>query len=355
MKKVLCLLLWGMYPVWCYCAPLPYMVLDSFSYSEPYSIYNAVNGGQEPFVRGDSALTHDWAEIGASYNKFSVGYLNRYDYDLRFSEDTAEFYHLINNRKPLPQGREYDLSLSVKHYRTEGIRVSHTFEPLESLQFNVGLSYLKGITLTDGSAQGNAAILDQGDYDFRFNVDYYYSQDQLFERKVQQPQGQGYSLDFAFDWGISPKVDLSMRAVDVIGQINWQDAPNTQATASSAVKQYDSNGYLIYQPVLSGYESNSDYTQRLKPQIKALLAYQWSPDFAALGQAYRFYYDNFYQLGLRYALSASVDLRTLYMFETDAVSLGLDAKYFNFLITSDSFNIDKAHTFALSINVLTAF
>jgi hypothetical protein len=353
MKKVIYFLFWGLYPAWGYCQPLPYLVLDSFSYSEPYSINNALNGGQDPFVRGDSALTHNWAEIGASYKKFAVGYLNRYDYDLRFSEDTAEFYHLINNRKPLPLGREYDLSLSVKHYRTEGVRVSYTFDPLKSLRLNVGLSYLKGVTLTDGSAQGNATILDQGDYDFRFNVDYYYSQDLLFERKVQEPQGQGYSLDFAFDWAISPKVGLNVRAVDVIGQINWQDAPNTRATASSAVKQYDSNGYLIYQPVLSGYELNNDYTQQLKPQIKALLAYQWNSDFALLGQAYRFYYDNFYQLGLRYALSSKVDLRTLYMFETDAVSLGLNTKYFNLMITSDSFNIDKAHTFALSINILT--
>jgi hypothetical protein len=355
MKKFLCFQLLGWYSVCGFPQPLPYMVLDSFSYSEPYSIYNAVNGGKDSFTRGDTALTHNWAEIGASYKKFAVGYLNRYDYDLRFSEDTAEFYHLINNRKPLPEGREYDLSLSVKHYRTEGVRLSYTFDPLKSLRLNVGLSYLKGIALTDGSAQGNATILDQGDYDFRFNVDYYYSQDLLFERKAQEPQGQGYSLDLAFDWGISPKVNFSARAVDLIGQIYWKDAPNTRATASSAVKEYDSNGYLIYQPVLSGYELNNDYTQQLKPQIKALLAYQWNSDFAMLGQAYRFYYDNFYQLGLRYALSSKVDLRTLYMFETDAVSLGLNTKYFNFQLTSDSINVDKAHTFAISINVLTEF
>lgn len=334
---------------------LPYFVIDTFSYSEPYSIHNAINGGEEPFTGGDTALTHNWGEIGVTYKKFGIGFVQRYDTDLQFSEDTAEFYHLINNRLTLPEGREFELSLEAKQYRTEGIRLSYTFDLLKKTRLNVGLSYLKGLELTDGSAQGYATILDYGDYNFQFDVDYYYSKDFLFERKVDSPQGQGYSLDFFFDWGITQNLNFKLRGIDVIGKLYWENAPNTTATATSAIKQYDRNGYVIYQPVLSGYESNYNFTQELKAQFKALLDYEWNSKLALLGQAYSFYTENFYQLGLRYSFNATSNMRALYMFETEAVSIGYEMKYFNVLITSDSFNVDEAHTFAFSLNILTTF
>ncbi|WP_455210867.1 hypothetical protein [Kaarinaea lacus] len=334
---------------------LPYFVMDTFNYSEPYSIHNAIYGEEESFVRGDTVLTHNWGEMGVTYKNFGIGYVHRYDTDLQFSEDTAEFYHLINNRKPLPEGREFDLRLNAKQYRTEGIRLSYTFELVKKTRLAIGLSYLKGLELTDGSAQGNATILDQGDYDFQFDVDYYYSKDFLFERKVDSPQGQGYSLDFYFDWAITQSLNFKLRGIDVVGKLYWENAPNTTATATSAFKEYDRYGYVIYQPVLSGYESNYNFTQKLKAQYKAIVDYEMNSKLALLGQAYSFYAENFYQVGLRYSFDATMNMRALYMFDTEALSIGYEMKYVNFLITSDSFNVDQTNTFAFSLNILTTF
>ena len=334
---------------------LPYFVLDTFTYSEPYSIQHALNGGEEPFTGGDTVLTHNWGEIGVSYKGIGIGYLQRYDYDLLFSEDTAEFNHLITNKEPLPEGRTYDLRLEARNYRTEGVRLSYDFNLFKKLRINLGGAYLKGLYLTEGQAQGYATVLNEGDYDFQFDVDYYYSKDFLFDRSVEQPQGYGYSLDFYIDWEILRGFNLKLRGIDVLGELYWDHAPNTTATATSDIKEYDRNGYLVYQPVISGYETYQEYTQKLNPRYRGALEYSWTRHFATLAQAYSFYAEDFYQLGVRYNFNVNTNVHAMYMLDTAAVSLGWEMSYFNLVITSDSLNVDKAHTFGLSLNILTDF
>ncbi|MEJ2181195.1 MAG: hypothetical protein P8Y28_12370, partial [Gammaproteobacteria bacterium] len=281
--------------------------------------------------------------------------LGRYDYDLKFSEDTAEFYYLIDNKKPLPQGREFNLSLDAYNTQSEGVRFSYTHAFQRNSRFNIGLSYLRGIWLTDGSAQGRGVALSESDYDFQFDVNYYYSEDILFERNVGSPDGEGYSIDFSVDWEITPKFGFNLRVIDLIGRMYWQNAPYTTATASSDNKVYDRNGYLIYNPILSGFEGTDEFTQELEPQIKALINYKLTKKFAALGQIYSFYATNFYQLGVGYTLSRTSALNMLYMFETNAITIGYNMKYFNFSLGSDALDFSNANTLVLSINVANTF
>ena len=333
----------------------PYLSLHTFTYSEPITIQNILNDSSDSFTGGEDALTHNWAEIGATYNNFGVGILSRYDYDLEFSEDTAEFYYLIENKKSLPQGRVFDLYLETKHTQSDGVRFSYTHTFKRNINVNIGLSYLRGVWLTEGKAQGQGVALTENDYDFQFDVNSYDSEDMIFERKIDSPEGTGYSIDFSLDWEVNQQWEFNLRVIDLIGRMYWEYAPYTTAVASSDNKEYDDDGYLIYKPVLSGYEGNADFTQELKPQIKALVNYQWNNKFAALGQLYSFYTANFYQLGLGYSFNQKSLLSMLYMFETNAITIGYEMQYFQFMITSDAFQFDDANTFALSLNATIKF
>ncbi|WP_455207853.1 hypothetical protein [Kaarinaea lacus] len=329
----------------------PYVVIDLFTYSEPVPVTDVINNRNGEFSGGEIAFTHNWAEIGATYNNFGVGILGRYDYDLKFSEDTAEFYYLINNKKPLPQGRVFDLSLDAKHTHSEGVRLSYLYPLNKKTNITVGLSYLRGVWLTEGKAQGQGIALAENDYDFQFNVDYYYSEDLIFERKIDTPAGDGFSIDFALDWSITNDLALNLRVIDLIGRIYWENSPFTTATATSDVKEYDENGYLIYKPVLSGFETSTNFTQKLQPQVKALVNYRWTPKLAAEAYIQSYYIADFYQLGLRYYFSNATSLSTRYMFDTHAISVAYTMRYFNVMITSDALDFNEAHTLGLSLNV----
>ncbi|MGD8642398.1 MAG: hypothetical protein PVG89_17305, partial [Gammaproteobacteria bacterium] len=197
----------------------PYLTLHSFTYVEPVSITYVFQNDNNRFEGGDTALTHNWVETGVVYNNFGVGIIGRYDYDLKFSEDTAEFYHLTNNKKPLPEGRTFDLYLNAKHVYSNGVRFSYGYALTSNTDINIGLSYLKGTRLTDGTIQGRGVVLSENDYDFQFDVDYFYSEDTIFERRVDSPQGKGYSVDLSLNWDISQKLGLDLNVIDLIGRI----------------------------------------------------------------------------------------------------------------------------------------
>jgi hypothetical protein len=329
----------------------PYLVLDSFSHSESVPITDAIGDWENPIKDGDKAFTYNWAEIGATYKAFGLGFLSRYDYELQYSPGTAEFYHLVNNKKSLPLNKQYNLDLAAKHTYSEGVRLSYCFQFKKQLEITIGGSYLKGLRLTDGRLRGTATAIAENDYDFNANVDYYYSEDVLFDRKVDKPDGVGFSIDSLINWRIRQKLNMRLAITDLIGRMYWSNAPNTTATATSATKDYDEDGYVKYNPALSGYETNRDFTQKLYPRVNLKFNYSLDSKTDLVGQIYNFHPGSFYQVGGEYAFNANNRGQILYMFDTNAISLGYMGKYFQFDIMSDSFNIDKAYLFAFKLNV----
>jgi len=334
----------------------PYVVIDSFTVSESVPITDIVEDEWDsPIKNGDTAFSYNWAEIGATYKGFGLGYLARYDYELEYSKDTAEFYHLVNNKKALPIGKEFNLLLVAKHTYSEGLRLSYQFQIHKELEFTIGGSYLKGLKLTEGKLSGSATAIAKNDYDFKADVNYYYSKDVLFKRKVKTPEGVGYSIDTQLNWNVWRDLSMHLQIVDLVGSIYWNNTPNTTAVATSDIKEYDENGYVKYNPVLKGNMPNQDFTQKLNPRVNLQFNYAIDSSAKLLGQIYNFEPGSFYQIGGEYAFKPQNRVQILYMFDTNAVSLGYVGKYLEFGITSDSFNIEKSYIFALKLNVHLQF
>ncbi|MBW1769148.1 MAG: hypothetical protein JRJ65_19155, partial [Deltaproteobacteria bacterium] len=115
---------------------------------------------------------------------------------------------------------------------------------LESLDCTLGLSYLRADHLIDGFINGNATIINDSDYDFEARVGYYYSEDILFDRKVNEPIGRGFSIDAEFTWLIENSTLIEMQVRDLFARIYWEDSPYTTGKATSDSKKYDENGYV---------------------------------------------------------------------------------------------------------------
>ena len=254
-----------------------YIDSSLFAYSEPVTVKGAMNNWSGPFRGGQAAITHNWLETGVSQGPWRLGIFKRYDYELEFSPDTADFIYRMENKQALQAGKTYQLDLRVRHSYSEGVRLSHEFHPEKGLSLALGLSYLRGLRLTEGALQGEATAVSANDYDFKFDVDYFYSKDSLFDREVHTPSGQGYSLDLLLVWRPDTQLTASLTVKDLVGRIDWRNTPRTRATASSDVKEYDENGYVIYRPVLSGYESNEDFTQILPRKSSLLVSYRVLP------------------------------------------------------------------------------
>lgn len=332
-----------------------YFDTSLFAYSEPVTIKGAMTGWEGPFSGGRAALTHNWIETGVAYQKWKFGFIKRFDYELGFSQDTADFLYRIENKQPLQAGKTYQLDLTARHTYSEGLRLSQEFEPAAGLNLVLGVAYLRGLRLTEGTFKGSATALSESDYDFQFDVDYFYSKDALFDREVQPPDGEGYSIDLSLAWQPVADFGAVLQIKDLYGLIYWENAPRTTATALSDVKEYDENGYVIYRPVLSGRESNENYTQKLPRKIAMQADYRILAKTHLVGRIYYTKVVTLTQGGVEYSLTDSSRLQLLYMFETSAVTLGYKKKDVYLALTSDSTEFNTAHTFGLNMYFLITF
>ena len=327
-----------------------YLRFDFNNYAEPTSIGSFLHEFDGDFEGGTQAFAHEWMETGIRSGAWEVGVFSRYDYDLSFSEDLAELYYLATNKLPLEIGKSYNIDLSAKYYRTDGIRVGHTFKPNETLQATIGVAYLRGHRLTDGQLTGSAVALSDDDYDFSFQTDYYYSEDPLFDREVEAPTGWGYSADLSLDWKPNPFIALNLQVYDLFGRIFWDQAPHTIATANSDNKTYDDDGYVEFTPTLSGQEEYRDFEQTLNPFGSMRASFRVYTNLGLLYQEDFTSETNFSGYGASYIFDSHQSIALLYHPETKAWEIEYYGPYWKLRLAGDALSQDQSNLIRLSGN-----
>lgn len=328
----------------------PYTNIQSIFYSEPIAIQSILGTWAAPFKGGDKALTYNKAELGVRRGNWQFGFLERYDYQLEFSPETAELIYRIQNRLPLEVGREYELRIKAQHNYSRGLRLAYQHKFSSRIRAGIAASYLQGKALTDGALQGSAQVTAQKDYDFQFDVDYFYSRDVLFERDVTSPSGEGYSLDFNIDWQASKRFTAQLSVVDLIGKMFWDNAPFTIATATSDTKTFDADGYVQYQPAISGIESNKNFTQTLPRKIFIATQYQWSPNVGLLAELQDYKVARFVSAGTEWCYKHNDCFQGLYNTTASALSLRYLGHGLRIELASDKLDLKQARYFVIQLS-----
>lgn len=324
-----------------------YVRAQSLSYSEPVPVAGYFNNWHTPFYGGERALTYNYAESGVTRGPWELGLVARYDYAMRFNTDTADLYYRLDNHLPLPPGRAYTVDLRVEHFAAYGLRTGYSYPVTPTLELGVGLSYLEGTELIDGTINGAATAISTNNYDYDAAVDYRYSRDVLFKRQVGAPEGRGFSLDFHLDWH-SDRARMELRVTDLLAYLFWHNAPYTLANATSDTKRFDANNYVVIDPTLSGVEGNRSFTQRLPPRALLGLKYSLNKRLDAVGDIYYTSIKTFARAGLGYALMGG-QAQGLYNPDTGAVTLRYRTATFGIGLTSDSVVLQTARTLGFDL------
>jgi hypothetical protein len=327
-----------------------YAELDSFSHSEPVSIFSALDDWDGPFYGGDQQWSYNWAEIGFSYSNWGLGLVNRLDYQFDFSNETAEIYYLTANKKDLPADRDFPVYIDAHHFEGSGLRLSYKRQAISRLNIELGLSYLEGKRLTAGTLTGNITTLSNNDFDFIADVDYFYSKDHLFDRPVSGPKGSGFSIDLAFDYQFSDRLQFEGTVQDAWAEVRWKNAPFTQASAQPSTKRFDEDGYVTIDPRLTGLEGNRNYTQKLPMRTKLSLAYEFWRSTQAVFKFWDMPLERVFAIGIAHSWNRH-KLSAFYWPQLGALGLGLNlmAGRFILAITSDHIEIDKARTLGIRV------
>lgn len=332
----------------------PFVQIDAFAHAQPVPVRAYVDDWNAPLDSGSDAVTHNRFELGVRRGPWSVSYVQHYDYEIKASPDAALFYHQTRNRSALTTGTVYALEVDAYHLRRQGLRVGYSHEQ-GSWTWSGGLSLLSGQKLLDGQLGGTATALGNKDYDYSAQVNYFYSRDELFERRVGAPAAKGYALDAGITGPLAPGVVLSLRVEDLWGAMHWSQAPVTSAVATSANKQFDSDGFVQYTPAVSGTERFADYVQRIHPQAHAEVDASFNARYSAGASARVTEVDWYPGLFLRRHLADEVHVTAEWLPAHGAGGLKFKYRQFGVGWASDRLKFDDARLLQLHLSAAYAF
>jgi hypothetical protein len=213
----------------------------------------------------------------------------RLDYSLRFTPDAAALYGTIADDHPLPVGRTYDIHVHAHALEAWGVRGFFRSKPLPGLRTEVGLSLLRGLSMLEGSIQGQGTALAPKQYEYDLWADDAYTRDPLFDRKVGSSEGMGASLDASMAWDFHTNWHVEAKVRDLPGFVQWRHLPVTQASALSQRTQTDGQDFQHWAPLVSGLESYApSYRQQLPTSGSGELDYIGQVWVAAFGTTYAF-------------------------------------------------------------------
>ncbi len=331
------------------------MDLSSFTYTEPVTIKGAFDQWSGAFRGGHRQWTANWAEIGITGGGFSLGYLYRRDYDIRFSTDTASVYYRSENKLPMDGQRDYDLELRAHSFEAKGLRLRRCGQDVfgGGSKGCLGLSFFTTRALLDGELRGTARASDDGTgVAYTAEVDYFYTEDHLFDRRVNAPMGQGYAVDVSLS-GTVAKLRYTLDVRDLLARLHWDEAPFTTAVARSSQDTYDEQGRWRIAPAVSGVEGYRDHVQRLSPRVHVRTFVPLvSKTEVALG--YRRIFDfEFSELGLTRKFGTTT-LSAFYWSRLEAFGFEIEGPVGVFRLMGDGYSSEN-HTLALDFTVRVAF
>lgn len=332
----------------------PYVELNTFFYSQPVPVKALSNKWRAPLQSGDRAFTHDRFESGVAWNDWKFGWLYRYDYQFQFTPETAELVHSNKNKHPLTTGRVYPLYLSINGFRARGFRLGKQSVINPQLTIGTSFSLLEGIEFMEGRIWGNATALAEKDYDVMFNLENIYSKDTLFDRRVLTPKGTGYSLDLNAQWQVTKQWHVDFQALDILGEMEWPNAPYTSAIGNTNNKTFDDDGYVRYKPTISGVELNRDYTQPIPRKIFINTQYNLSQHTALLFEHKNFKLKNFTAYGGSYSRN-NKHFSLLFDFTIQAATLRYRQGNFALEYITDAIEINDARVLSINTSYIIQF
>lgn len=331
------------------------------AHSPAQPITTFIKDWDAPLDEGEHAYVQARAAINVkpANSRISYGLAWRYDYLMRFNQQTADLYWQYQNKQIPNQNQTYELQLEAKHNERFGANVGFTQQLSPNWQLTTQANIWQGLHVLEGAATGSLTSqafangevvknIDRIDNTLT-QVDYYYDKPALGEEDLNwypdKPKGYGYSLDLNLLGRLSDNTQLAIRGYDILGRMHWQDTPST-----TYLLDYDINRATIDKT--RGQLNTADVTQTLPWRVEANLLHQFNNQWQLGAQAQANDLQTLYQLSVGYQISNArfpVKLTGLLEPQTKALGLAIDNKYGGLKFLADSLDAEKAKRSEISL------
>lgn len=241
------------------------------AWSEPVPVAQMIDGWRSTGT-GQYAQGRFFSEFYMQADGWRMGWVNRKDYHLQFSRDTARFYGLLEQQELAPGS--YPLDLTVNTLESRGVHFTR-FIPLPFAELQLGISLLRPFAMNSGELTGLGDVSSSGQQGFEYNLDYRFSHNALLEQDAENTNGLAHALDARVDIPFANGGRLNFRADDVFYRVYWRQIGRSQGciyqnrVALTVCQQnYVQDSEYAGEQLLSG-KYQLQYTQPLHENISA--------------------------------------------------------------------------------------
>jgi hypothetical protein len=202
------------------------------------------------------ALQSARIELGASRARWEVTALVRADILITGPRSTWDAVHTYKQRQTPADGSEFALQAHERGVLWAGVRAAHTWVLRsgsdQGVQLTGGATLLSVRRVQQVDATGQVRFSSATGYGFEAQAQRQDSHQQFGGYGEPDAHGTGYSADLGLLWQPSASTFVNVSAVDLLSHLEVNGVSTQQATLSSATNSVDSNGYLNYQPLVTG-------------------------------------------------------------------------------------------------------
>ena len=310
--------------------------------SEQWSNYSSLNGNNLDLVSARMG-------VGAVWNGYALGVLQRQEWLGQASRDTLDVYRAQQLGLSLQPGAVYPLEYSVRGFEARGVSAGTSFAlegPAHSLRWGVSASLLQGTRVKSQSATGRATVLTPSTPSVEGNTVNDDSQlDTVangFNANFQAgaPQGRGYSVDLGLSYANADGIQFEWTVADAFSEMAWTGVPEVTLSGTSVF-----NGQFP-----SGRKVRVDFKESLPVKQALRFSIPVGPVQLEVADSLMGAF-NFPSLGLRTLQSAGMEVGVDYDFFFKTVGLRWSGKQGSVIVRCDSLNPDQARALMLGFEI----
>lgn len=330
--------------------------MELLAINQSTSIRSLAGAWNEPVGKGEDATGIARYSLGIRQGNTTLAYIQRQDLHYHYANDTAQFVYLIENNQALQSDKDYQISIKAQNAASQGLKLDYHWQVSPVLWLKPAITVLQPVELLSGNLSGYARTLAANDYDFEFSSELDYDEDPLFGRNSHSLSGRGYAVDLHLGYEINEQWKLTAAVDDLIGRLFINDAPYTIAQADSSVKNYDENGYAIYDPVVSGFEGYRNVRFDFTPTTHIAVDYRYNT-LTTLQIAYHGLPGiDYLQLDFKQTLQASESQIIVHWIpELQAAGLSVQNRYWKMGFITDSLNYGEMKTLGFNFGLYFFF
>lgn len=302
---------------------------------------------------GDNLEIIDVRIDSGIYSKYTgyIGYTHREESAKIASKDMEELYHSVRNKNSMTIGREYNLKLLVDSFKANGVVLANSFPIYKSdtLRIKIGgaLELLQANVMQDWELSGNAKAVGKKDYDYNVVSRNNYTHNYLYRLDVPKSSATGYGFHFSLDANYK-NFQLSLIANDIFAQLDWKLLPYSYVKMNTDNKTYDKNGYVRYNPSISGIEKEMDYTQHLIEKYRIEAKYSVSKSIFEIGLDHMYFN---YLPYISYIYNFSKNWSAKLDYESRFGSYYGEVKYKDIFVGLRASSLEEQHVVALNLGI----